>query len=84
MNKEKINEIKKKKIKGRESVENNNEDYFEKRNKYSPFNYIKEQLFEIDKEVNKLQNFLDVLKVEYKENISSGIKEEINSLLQQY
>ena len=84
MNKEKLNEIKKKKIKGRESVENNNEDYFEKRNKYSPFNYIKEQLFEIDKEVNKLQNFLDVLKVEYKENISSGIKEEINSLLQQY
>ena len=82
MTKEKIQEIKKKKNKGRESVEN--EDFFEKRNKYSPFNYIKEQLFEIDKEVNKLQNFLNVLKVEYKENISSGIKEEVNSLLQQY
>ena len=37
-----------------------------------------------DKEINKLQDFLDVMKVEYKENISSGIKEEINSLLQQY
>jgi hypothetical protein len=82
MTKEKIQEIKKKKNKERESVEN--EDFFEKRNKYSPFNYIKEQLFEIDKEVNKLQNFLNVLKVEYKENISSGIKEEVNSLLQQY
>jgi hypothetical protein len=33
---------------------------------------------------NKLQDFIDVLKVELKDNISSGIKEEINSLLEQY
>ena len=81
---EKMSKLNKKKNKEKESNDNNNEDYFEKRNKYSPFNYIKEQLFEIDKEINKLQDFLDVIKVEYKENISSGIKEEINSLLQQY
>jgi len=81
---EKVNEITNNKIKEKELGENNNEDYFENRNKNSPFNYIKEQLYEIDKEINKLQDFLDIMKVEYKENISSGIKEEINSLLQQY
>ncbi len=64
--------------------ENDSDDYFDKKNKNSPFNYIKEQLFEINKEINKLQDFIDVLKVELKDNISSGIKEEINSLLEQY
>ena len=44
---------------------------------------MKEQLFEINEEINKLKDFMDVLKVEYKENISAGIKEEINSLLQE-
>ena len=83
-NEEKKNEIKKEKIKEKDLGDNNNEDFFEKINKYSPFNYIKEQLYEIDKEIIKLQSFLDVIKVEYKENISSGIKEEISSLLQQY
>ena len=81
---EKVKDIKNNIIKVKESGDINNEDYFENINKNSPFNYIKEQLFEIDKEINKLQDFLDVMKVEYKENISSGIKEEINSLLQQY
>ena len=64
--------------------ENDSDDYFDKKNKNSPFNYIKEQLFEINKEINKLQDFIDVLKVELKDNITSGIKEEINSLLEQY
>ena len=66
------------------NAENDSDDYFDKKNKNSPFNYIKEQLFEINKEINKLQDFIDVLKVELKDNISSGIKEEINSLLEQY
>ena len=66
------------------NAENDSDDYFDKKNKNSPFNYIKEQLFEINKEINKLQDFIDVIKVELKENISSGIKEEINFLLKQY
>ena len=84
LNEEEIDKINNNKNKKKELKETNDNDYFEKRNKYSPFNYIKEQLFEIDKEVNKLQDFLDIIKVEYKENISNGIKEEISSLLQQY
>ena len=84
LNEEEIAKINNNKNKKKELKETNDNDYFEKRNKYSPFNYIKEQLFEIDKEVNKLQDFLDIIKVEYKENISNGIKEEISSLLQQY
>ena len=59
-----------------------NENFFEKKNKYSPFNYIREQLFEINKEIDKLNVFMDNLKEECKENITSGIKEEIMSLLQ--
>ena len=83
-NNDKKNKINKRNIKEEANADNDSEDYFEKKNKNSPFNYIKEQLFEINKEINKLEDFLDVMKVEYKENIKSGIKEEINSLLQQY
>ena len=88
INKIKVNDNKvinnKKKINNEgENDDNENEDYFEKKNKYSPFNYMKEQLFEINEEINKLKDFMDALKVEYKENISAGIKEEINSLLQE-
>ncbi len=56
--------------------------FLKKKNKYSPFNYIREQLFEINKEIDKLNVFIDNLKEECKENITSGIKEEIMSLLQ--
>ena len=65
-----------------EKKDNLNENFFEKKNKYSPFNYIREQLFEINKEIDKLNVFMDNLKEECKENITSGIKEEIMSLLQ--
>ena len=60
----------------------NEGDIFDERKKYSPFNYIKEQLYEIDKEINKLSDFIDSAKQSLKENISSGIKQEIISLLQ--
>ena len=86
-NGDKLNDIiggKKYKEEKEKNAENDSDDYFDKKNKNSPFNYIKEQLFEINKEINKLQDFIDVLKVELKDNISSGIKEEINSLLEQY
>ena len=86
-NGDKLNDIiggKKYKEEEEKNAENDSDDYFDKKNKNSPFNYIKEQLFEINKEINKLQDFIDVLKVELKDNISSGIKEEINSLLEQY
>ena len=59
-----------------------NEDLYEERKKYSPFNYIREQLYEIDKEINKLTDFIEATKASLKENISSGIKQEIISLLQ--
>ena len=59
-----------------------NEELYEERKKFSPFNYIREQLYEIDKEVNKLIDFIDATKASLKENISSGIKQEIISLLQ--
>ena len=60
----------------------NEGDLYEERKKYSPFNYIREQLYEIDKEINKLIDFIDTTKASLKENISSGIKQEIISLLQ--
>ena len=53
----------------------------EDRKKYSPFNYIREQLYEIDTEINKLNDFIDITKASIKENISSAIKQEIISLL---
>ena len=64
-----------------ENLENEGEIY-EERKKYSPFNYIREQLYEIDKEINRLTDFIDSTKAQLKENISSGIKQEIISLLQ--
>ena len=60
-----------------------NEGYlYEERKKYSPFNYIREQLYEIDKEINRLNDFIDSARTSFKESISSGIKQEIISLLQ--
>ena len=59
-----------------------NEDLYEERKKYSPFNYIRDQLYEIDKEINKLTDFIETIKASLKENISSGIRQEIISLLQ--
>ena len=55
---------------------------YEERKKYSPFNYIRERLYEIDKEIDKLSNFIDSTRESMKDNISSGIKQEIISLLQ--
>ena len=55
---------------------------FEERKKFSPFNYIRERLYEIDKEIDKLSNFIDSTRESMKDNISSGIKQEIISLLQ--
>ena len=55
---------------------------YEERKKYSPFNYIRERLYEIDKEIDKLSNFIDSTRESMKDNISSGIKKEIISLLQ--
>ena len=36
---------------------------YEERKKYSPFNYIRERLYEIDKEIDKLSNFIDSTKI---------------------
>ena len=52
------------------------------RKKYSPFNYVRDKIYEIDKEVNKLSNIVDNTRSIMKESISSGIKQEIISLLQ--
>ena len=59
-----------------------NEELFEERKKYSPFNYMSEKLHEMDKEINKLSDFVDNTRSTLKESISSGIKQEIISLLQ--
>ena len=59
-----------------------NEELNEERKKYSPFNYIGERLHEIDKEIDKLSDYIDSTRESLKENISSGIKQEIISLLQ--
>ena len=40
-----------------ENIEN--EELYEERKKYSPFNYISEKLHEMDKEINKLSDFVD-------------------------
>ena len=59
-----------------------NEELFEERKKYSPFNYMNEKLHDIEKEINKLSDVVDNTKSTLKESISSGIKQEIISLLQ--
>ena len=59
-----------------------NEELYEERKKYSPFNYMSEKLHEMDKEINKLSDFVDNTRSTLKESISSGIKQEIISLLQ--
>ena len=53
----------------------------EDRKKYSPFNYIREQLYDIDKEIIRLNEYIDIMKASVKENISSAIRQEIISLL---
>ena len=64
-----------------DNLENDGE-FYEERKKYSPFNYVREKLHEIDKEINKLSDFIDSTRTSLKESISSGIKQEIISLLQ--
>ena len=59
-----------------------NEELYDERKKYSPFNYMGEKLHEMDKEINKLSDLVDNAKATLKESISSGIKQEIISLLQ--
>ena len=59
-----------------------NEELYEERKKYSPFNYMGEKLNEMEKEINKLTDFVDNTRLTLKESISSGIKQEIISLLQ--
>ena len=59
-----------------------NEELFEERKKYSPFNYMNEKLHEMEKEINKLSDVVDNTRSTLKESISSGIKQEIISLLQ--
>ena len=59
-----------------------NEELYEERKKYSPFNYMEEKLHEMDKEINKLSDLVNNANATLKESISSGIKQEIISLLQ--
>ena len=50
--------------------------------KFSPFNYFRDKISEIEKEVNKMSNIIDNTRSTLKESISSGVKQEIISLLQ--
>ena len=50
--------------------------------RFSPFNYFKDKIYEIEKEVSKLSNIMSSTRTTIKESISSGVKQEIISLLQ--
>ena len=61
---------------------NEEEDEDEDNKKYSPFYYFKDRISEVEKEINKMNNTVMNVKSTIKESISSGVKQEIISLLQ--
>jgi len=66
--------------KNNQNQENDGEE--EGNRKFSPFNYFRDKISEIEKEVNKMSNIIDNTRSTIKESISSGVKQEIISLLQ--
>ena len=67
-----------------ENVENNDEeeDGDDDNKKYSPFYYFKDRISEVEKEINRMAGTINNVKSTVKESISSGVKQEIISLLQ--
>ena len=66
-----------------ENLENNDdEDEDEDNKKYSPFYYFKDRISEVEKEISRMNNAVMNAKSTIKESISSGVKQEIISLLQ--
>ena len=66
-----------------ENIENNDEEDDDDDNKkYSPFYYFKDRISEVEKEINRMNNAVMTVKSTIKESISSGVKQEIISLLQ--
>ena len=66
-----------------ENIENNDEEDDDDDNKkYSPFYYFKDRISEVEKEINRMNNTVLNVKSIIKESISSGVKQEIISLLQ--
>ena len=61
---------------------NEEEDEDEDNKKYSPFYYFKDRISEVEKEINRMNNTVLNVKSIIKESISSGVKQEIISLLQ--
>ena len=47
-----------------------------------PFYYFKDRISEVEKEINRMNNAVMTVKSTIKESISSGVKQEIISLLQ--
>ena len=71
------------KDKREENIENNDEeDEDDDSKKYSPFYYFKDRINEVEKEINRMNTAVYSVKSTIKESISSGIKQEIISLLQ--
>ena len=50
--------------------------------KFSPFYYFKDRISEVEKEINRMASIINNVKSTVKESISSGVKQEIISLLQ--
>ena len=65
-------------------MENNDEeeDGDDDNKKYSPFYYFKDRISEVEKEINRMAGTINNVKSTVKESISSGVKQEIISLLQ--
>ena len=71
------------KDKKEENIENNEEEDDDDDNKkYSPFYYFKDRISEVEQEINRMNNTVMNVKSTIKESISSGVKQEIISLLQ--
>ena len=69
------------KDKGEEILDNNEEEDDDNK-KYSPFYYFKDRISEVEQEINRMNNTVMNVKSTIKESISSGVKQEIISLLQ--
>lgn len=65
-----------------ENVENNDDEEDDDNKKYSPFYYFKERINEVENEINRMSNTVTNIKSKIKESISTGVKQEIISLLQ--